>query len=182
MNFDESKHPRDGNGKFTEGSIYNSQDTVGNILRGAEKVLKKQETVTVELDTDIQRKFDQATKKERQKIAFRYLMDNLRGKYAAQDGREIYIEKVGADKLSHTLLEPKIRVLPELARLIETGIFIGIVEAKKEAGKPHKLFKSFAYYQVHFQINDELYNGLLNVGIRENGSSTLYDLNPFEKQ
>ena len=45
----------------------------------------------------------------------------------------------------------------------------------------HKKFKAFAYYKVGFKIKNDIYAAILNIGIRENGSLTLYDINPFEK-
>lgn len=150
--------------------------------KGEKKKLPKKKVVKVNMDAEIQRQLDAAeTPKERQNIAFRYIMDNLRGKYPTEDGRIVAIEKVGADKMSHTFNETKIRVLPELAKLIEAGELENVVEAKKEEGRQHKLFTHFAYYKVSFQIGNERYTGRLNVGIRKDGSSTLYDLNPFNK-
>lgn len=66
--------------------------------------------------------------------------------------------------------------------LIEAGKLEGVVEAKKDGGQPHKLFTYFAYYKVAFKIGETTFVGRLNVGIRENGSSTLYDINPFNKK
>lgn len=210
--FDEDKHPRDGDRKFTDGRGEGSREeyrqsvndrikwakengvelplnTDGSVddLKLQEKIAEKKKALTnkvvkVDMDADIQKQFDRATPKDRQYIAFKYIMDNLRGKYPAEDGRVVAIEKVGADKMSHTLNETKIRVLPELAKLIEAGELEGVVEAQKEGGQSHKLFKKFAYYKVPFQIGEDKYIGRLNVGIREDGSSTLYDLNPFNKQ
>lgn len=223
MAFDEKKHPRDSDGKFTDGnggsernkivaaiSKYSSDPTrdmeysnLPSAKRLADNIPKKawenmpaeqmdeplqgetpngKTVVKVNLDSDIQREFDRATPKERQKIAFDYIMRNLRGKYPMGDGRIVAIERVGADKMSHTLVETKIRVLPELAQLITTGEFEGIVKSDKGDGMPHSSFTSFAYYKVWFQIGNDRYIGLLNVGIRADGSSTLYDLNPFDKQ
>lgn len=214
MAFDESKHPRDSDGKFTDGSDgskrnktvaairkYSSDPTrdleyshLPSAKRIADSIPKKvwesmqrevsngETVVKVNLDSDIQREFDRATPKERQKIAFDYVMRHLRGKYPMGDGRIVAIERVGADKMSHTLVEAKIRVLPELAQLITTGEFEGIVKSDKGDGMPHSSFTSFAYYKVRFQIGNDRYIGLLNVGIRADGSSTLYDLNPFDKQ
>lgn len=181
--FEEEKHPRDSDGKFTDNNSakkgYDSKDDLGSI----KKAIKKEKIVKVDMNSEVQKQLDTAkTPKERQTIAFRYIMDNLRGKYPTGDGRTVAIEKVGADKMSHTFNETKIRVLPELANLIEAGDLEGVVEAKKESGEPHKLFTHFAYYKVAFQIGDNRYVGRLNVGIRKDGSSTLYDLNPFNKQ
>lgn len=150
--WDESKHPRDSKGQFTY------------------------KTVKVDLSADIQKQFDKATPKERSKIAYRYIMDNLRGKYPMSDGRKVIISNVGANKMTHTLYEPKIRALPELKRLIEAGRFI----EEKEAN--HGKFKSFAYFEVRIEVGKEKYKAILNVGIKDNGDSALYDLNQFERQ
>ena len=188
--FKEEDHPRGqpaNKGQFiekeegTKKAVYDSRNDLGTI----KNAIKKTETgkiVKVNMDADIQKQFDKATPKERQNIAFRYIMDNLRGKYPTEDGRVVAIEKVGADKISHTLNETKIRVVPELAKLIEAGKLEGVVEAKKEGEQPHKLFTHFAYYNVPFKIGADTFVGKLNVGIRADGSSTLYDLNPFNKQ
>lgn len=162
-------------------SGYDSRDELGTI-KNATKKTQTGKVVKVDMDADIQKQFDRATPKERQNIAFRYIMNNLRGKYPAEDGRVVAIEKVGADKISHTLNETKIRVVPELAKLIEAGKLEGVVEAKKEGEQPHKLFTHFAYYNVPFKIGTDTFVGRLNVGIRSDGSSTLYDMNPFNKQ
>lgn len=134
------------------------------------------EVVEVDLTADIQKQFDKATPKERQDIAFNYIMNNLRGKYPTNDGRVISIERVGAKKMKNTLKEAKIRVIPELRYLIQSGRFENIKEVD------HKIFKKFAYYRVAFRIGDNKYNALLNVGIRENGDSTLYELNKIEEK
>ena len=134
------------------------------------------DTVEVDLTADIQKQFDNATPKERSKIAYKYIMDNLRGKYPAHDGREITISSVGADKMSHTTHIEKIRVLPELAYLIQAGRARGVVNVE------HIKFDKMAYYDVAFKVGNDYYRALLNVGIRKDGISTLYDINPFNKQ
>lgn len=148
-----------------------------------QKELPKKETVVkINMQADVQKQLDAATSpKERQKIAFRYIMDNLCGKYSTLDGREVTISSIGADKITHRDIAIKLRVSPELAKLVQAGQFENIVEATKENGQPHRLFSHFAYYKVLFQIGDDQYIGRLNIGIRKNGSSTLYDLNPFNK-
>lgn len=130
----------------------------------------------VNLDSDIQKQFDNATPKERAKIAFDYIMNNLRGKYSTSDNREVKIERVGAKEISHTLYEPKIRVSPELSKLIENGRFINIRNAN------HGIFDKFAYYEVRIGIGNDTYSAILNIGIRANGESTLYDINQFKRQ
>lgn len=103
-------------------------------------------------------------------------MDNLRGVYAAKDGRAISIERVGADKITHRNIEIKLRVSPELGEFIKNGELLGVVDVN------HNKFIKMAYYRVHFVIGQDLYDGTLNIGIKKNGDSTLYDLNPFNKK
>ena len=184
--FKEDEHPRDNDGKFTNKngggkSGYDSRDEFGTM----KKAVDKKSTLTkniVKVDTSaaIQKKLDEAeTAKERQKIAYQYIMDNLRGKYTASDGRTVAIEKVGADKITHRDIKIKLRVCPSLADMIKAGEFEGIKDAEE---KSNPKFVKFAYYKVTFQLGNDRYTGLLNVGIRKDGSSTLYDLNPFDKQ
>lgn len=131
--------------------------------------------VDVNLNAEIQKQFDKATPKERSKIAFHYVMDNLRGKYPTKDNREVFVERVGAKEMTHTLYEPKIRVIPELGKLIKAGEFIKISMAE------HGQFKEFAYYKVGIKIANDTYSAVLNIGIRDNGDSTLYDINQFKR-
>ncbi len=128
----------------------------------------------VNLDDEIQKRLDKATPKERPKIAFDYIMKNLRGKYPAQDGRIVAVERVGADKMTHSFDERKIRVLPELKTLIESGRLRGVIDIQ------HKLFSQMAYYDIEFEIGKFRYKAKLNVGIRKNGDSTLYEIKPIE--
>lgn len=139
------------------------------------KVMPSERIVEVNLDAEIQRQFDKATPKERSKIAFHYVMDNLRGKYPTKDNREVFVERVGAKEMTHTLYEPKIRVIPELGKLIRAGEFIKISMAE------HGQFKEFAYYKVDIKIANDTYSAVLNIGIRDNGDSTLYDINQFKR-
>jgi len=198
MHFDESKHPRDKKGRFSDKGESDYSSEINKRIRwakdsGIELPLnsdgsvddlrlqklyetKKSASIKVNMDADIQKQFDAATPRERTKIALNYIMENLRGKYAANDGRVIAIERVGAKEITHTLFEPKIRVTPELANLIEAGNLINVKNAE------HTKFKKFAYYAVGFQIKNDVYRAVINVGIRDDGSSTLYDINQFVKE
>ena len=60
--------------------------------------------------------------------------------------------------------------------LIKASKFKGVVDVN------HNIFKKFAYYDTFFSIKNETYSAKLNIGIRKNGFSTLYDINPFSKQ
>lgn len=182
--FDESKHPRAEDGRFTDGSgtgkTYRQNTSYSEILAKDNKKALTNKIIKVDMNTQIQRQLNEAqSPKERQKIAYRYIMDNLRGKYTAPDGRTVSIEKVGADKITHRDIKVKLRVCPALADMIRAGEMVCITTA---TDKQNPKFVKFAYYKVPFQFGEDKYIGLLNVGIRSDGSSTLYDLNPFKKQ
>ncbi len=189
-NFDESKHKRDHIGRFAKSSdgaggsheateaerrrLHEMGITVGGDSKEKKALTKK--VVKVDMDADIQKQLNAAnTPKERQKIAYRYIMDNLCGKYATRDGRTVTISSVGADKITHRDIEIKLRVSPHLADFIKAGELENVKEVE------HRKFAKFAYYKVSFQLGNDTYTGLLNIGIRSDGSSTLYDLNPFNK-
>lgn len=140
------------------------------------KSTSQDNVVEVDMSAEVQKQLSAAqTPKERQEIAFRYIMDNLRGRYPMNDGRIVAVERVGADKMAHSYDERKIRVLPELKKLIDAGRLRGVIDVQ------HRLFAQIAYYDVEFRINNERYKARLNVGIRSNGDSTLYDIKPIEQ-
>lgn len=164
-------------GQSVEDAVHKKFGTgAGQSQSGDKKKTPTRKVVKVSLEAEIQKQFDKATPKERQKIAFDYIMKNLRGKYPAEDGRVVAIEKVGAKKITHDFGITKMRVVPKLGELIQAGT---LIETKDVS---HKIFKGFAYYKVHFQIGTEMYSAILNVGIRENGDSTLYEINQFAKK
>ncbi len=173
------------NGQFVgngsdEKKEYDNLPSAGKIVANYDKRFGKndnasQEIVKVRMDATIQKQFDNSTPKERSKIAYHYIMDNLRGKYPTKDNREVFIERVGAKEIAHTLYEPKIRVTPELGQLIKVGEFLKISKAE------HGPFKDFAYYKVNIEMANDTYCAVLNIGIRDNGDSTLYDINQFNK-
>ena len=186
--FKESEHPRDDDGKFTDGDFFSGEEKgetkedffQEKDIKSKKKMTPAEKTIEVDLNSDFQKRLNKAaTPKERQKIAFRYIMDNLRGKYTASDGRTVAIERIGADKLTYQDRPDKLRVCPDLAKLIEAGEFDHV--AKGEI-KPNRKFEEFAYYKVRVKMGNEIFNGMLNVGVRKDGSSTLYDLRPFYKE
>lgn len=148
-------------------------------MNGHEGRTKEPAVVKVNLDDEFQKQFNKAeTPKERQRLAFRYIMENLRGEYSAPDGRTVAIERVGAKKMTYQDNRNKLRVCPALADMINAGEYD---HSAKGEDKQNKKFDEFAYYKIRVKMGDEVYIGMLNVGIRKDGSSTLYDLRPFYK-
>jgi len=134
----------------------------------------KQKAVVIDLNADIQKRFDNATPNEQRKIVKDYIMDNLRGKYPTNDGIEVAITGTTAKKYTNKAPVSKLRVAPELARLIQQSTLSGVVDAK------HKSFDKFMYYDVKFSIGNETYSGVLNIGVSNNGDAILYDLNQIK--
>lgn len=156
---------------------FGKSDIDATSKKQSEKKIPTKKIVKVDMDAEVQKQLATAkTPKERQKIAYRYIMDNLCGEYATLDGRAVTISSVGADKITHKDINVKLKVSPHLADFIRAGEFQGIKDVM------HKKFIKFAYYKVTFQIGKEKYSALLNIGVRADGTSALYDINPFNKQ
>lgn len=167
-------------GKLSDEEKKTADSRSGKFEQGTKKKLPTKKVVKVDMDAEVQKQLNAAkTPKERQTIAFRYIMENLRGQYEAEDGRTVAIERVGADKMTYQDNIDKLRVCPALADMIKAGEYDHSAPAEE---KSNKRFVEFAYYKVRVKMGEEVYEGMLNVGIRKDGSSTLYDLRPFHKE
>ena len=132
--------------------------------------------VDVDLSAEIQKRLSNAADaKEEERIVRDYVLRELRGEYHTPDGRIVDITRRGAKKITNGAPVIKLRVTPYLAQLIETGRFQRIIDAN------HKTYKQFAFYDAVFKIGNNWYGGTLNIGVREDDTSSLYDINPFTK-
>jgi hypothetical protein len=133
--------------------------------------------VDVDLTTEIQKELQAAnTVEEKRDIAYRYIMDNLRNRYPTGDGRMVDVWQVSAKKLTHHAPEVRISAIPELVNIITIGTNPEIKDVT------HKRFAKFAYYDVLLKVGDTCYTAVMNIGIRKNGESVLYDINQFEEK
>ncbi|GBU20484.1 hypothetical protein R80B4_00362 [Fibrobacteres bacterium R8-0-B4] len=133
--------------------------------------------IDVDMTTGIQKKLTATDSvKERRSIAYAYIMDNLRGRYPTDDMLEIIVTKRSADKLTNMAPDIRLKVVPELANIIRIGKHPQIKDAE------HSLFVKFAYYDVRFKLDNDCYTAVMNVGIRENGESVLYQINQFKNE
>ncbi|MDR2090817.1 MAG: hypothetical protein LBP62_04100 [Clostridiales bacterium] len=136
------------------------------------------EYVEVDLSAEVQDHFNKAqTAEEQRKIAFDYIMKNLRGKYPTNDGRIVEVYARGADKMTHNAPIVKLRVIPELGNLIRAGKYIGTTKKVE-----HKIYERFAYYDVTVKIGSDFFEARLNIGILGNGVSSLYEINPIKNK
>ena len=92
------------------------------------------------------------------------------------DGRVVSVTRKSADELTHDAHDDRIRVIPELANIIKIGKHPEIKDAT------HKLFIKFAYYDVTLKIGDDYYTAKINIGIKEDGESVLYQINQFKEK
>jgi len=133
--------------------------------------------VDVDLTTDIQKKLWSADSiNERRRIAYYYIMGNLRGEYPTNDGRTVSINQRSANELTHGAPDIRIKVIPELVNIIKAGNRLAIKDAV------HKQFSQFAYYDVLLKVGDEYYTANINIGIRKSGESVLYQINQFDEK
>jgi hypothetical protein len=138
--------------------------------------------VEIRLDSEYQKAIDNAkTANEQRKIAFDYIKDNLKGVYIANDNREINIQNVTAKKITHNAPVTKLRMVENLAEMVEAGELQGVTPTPN-----HPKFREFVYYNtdIKFITDNEVleYSARLNVGVRANGESVLYDINPYSKK
>ena len=100
------------------------------------------------------------------KSAFRYVMDNLRGKkYTILDtGEQVEIGQVGAKKLtSHArYTEDYLQSFVAIPDIIESGIFLG----EEENVKGDKKYDKYRYYACGLKIGNEDYTVRFTVGKR----------------
>lgn len=182
MEWNEKDHPRNKDGEFVEKiKSYNDMSIdelkkETSIYLNDKSLWRTVEPVEIDLKNEVQKKIEGLSPNERQKYVFQYILDNLRGEYSTKDGTLVSIDRVGADKTTHTRNKEKLKALVQLNELIEKSELLGIKKVE------HKKFNKFAYYKTSFKIGNDIYFGLLNIGERKDGTYTVYDLNPFEKQ
>jgi hypothetical protein len=133
--------------------------------------------VDVDLARDVQKKLDAAgTIQEKRRIALQHIMDNLRGKYATNDGRTVEVNRRSANELTFGAPEIRLRAVPELENIIKTGNLKEIKPAE------YGIFENFAYYEAMIKIGDDYYSALINIGVKQDGGSFMYQINKFEKR
>jgi hypothetical protein len=133
--------------------------------------------VDVDLTTDVQRKLQETdSMSEKRQLVYKHVLENLRGKYTTRDGREVNVTRKSADELTFSAHKDSIRVIPELANIIKVGKLTDIKAVK------HKIFSKFAYYDVDLKVGDSYYTANMNIGIKEDGESVLYQINQFKEK
>jgi len=132
--------------------------------------------VKIDMNTEFQKAISGAkTAGDQRDFVYDFIMNNLRGKHIASDGRVVEICEATADKFIHRAPEIKLRVVAELQNMLKFCYLRNVVDVD------HKIFNKFVYYDVVFQVDDKKYIGTLNVGVRKDGASVLYDMKPYNE-
>lgn len=131
--------------------------------------------ILVDTDQDI---FKGKDKTEYNKIAKKYIQEYLYGETTLSENDKAIINSQSANKYTHpgkmpTHFQSKMLLTPELKNVLKIADKDGAETARKENSK----FPSFEYYSVKFEINDKKFQALINIGVADNGSKYLYEIN-----
>jgi hypothetical protein len=72
--------------------------------------------------------------------------------------------------------EIRLRAIPELENIIKAGTLKEIKPAE------YGVFENFAYYDAIVKIGGDFYGALINIGVKPDGGSFMYQINKFEKR
>ena len=65
------------------------------------------------------------------------------------------------------------KMSPELKNLLSVATKVG----ESDAGKSNSTYPKYEYYSADFEIDGQKFNGLINIGVDENGVKHFYDIN-----
>ncbi len=131
--------------------------------------------VRVDTDQDI---FDGFKETDYTKIARMYMQDYLKGKTKLSNNDETRIGNQGISKYTNpkqqtSYINEKMKLSTELKNILA-------ISNKVSEGIPTKInskFPKWEYYRVNFEINGNMFEGLINVGIDSKGDKHFYDIN-----
>lgn len=156
--WDESKHPRDDDGKFTSGGGRAKDETDGTDSKGG---TKNAEPEVVELDenSELARLIASSDRNKYDTIR-RYLIENFGGReLELSDGKKAVIDKSDAKELAHKADNKRTAEIAELEAIIKKARFL------MEKAVSHNKFTAFRYYTAPIRYKGELSEIILNVGI-----------------
>ena len=164
--WDESKHPRDDDGKFTSGGGRAKDETGGTDSKGGTKSTEP-EVVELDENSELMKRVEGLPRKERVKAVENYLREVLGGREIAfHDGIKATVTGRDANKLAHDTYhsekgERRTAELSEVEKLIDAARFV----KKSEVTEHNKdRFSEFRYYSVTTRYKGSEEELLLNVG------------------
>ena len=164
--WDESKHPRDDDGKFTSGGGKAKGETGGTDSKGGTKSTEP-EVVELDENSELMKRVEGLPRKERVKAVENYLREVLGGReiefhdgikatVTGRDAKKLAIDTYHAEKGERRTAE-----LSEVEKLIDAARFVKEGEVE-EHNKDH--FTKSRYYSVKTRYKGEEEELLLNVG------------------
>lgn len=174
MQFDESKHPRDGDGKFTDKGggearrVFELADELGvpydrntsyQTLKARVDEAQKNDIVELSDDNELARLIASSDEKE-YKVLNDYIIKNFAGRtFELPDGLKAKIEKSDASKLSNKTDDKRVAEISQLDNLIKKARFSHQVDNVE-----HKKFSTFRYYATKVSYKGSHSEIWLNVG------------------
>ena len=135
--------------------------------------------VKVDTDQDI---FEGVEPKDYNKIAKMYITDYLLGETKLSNDEKALIDRTGRNKYTNPgkkqqYFDEKMKLTPELKNVIE----IAEKYAYQPKYKNNATYDNYEYYKFNFEINGNKFEGILNIGIDENGNKHFYEVNNIKK-
>lgn len=174
MQFEESKHPRDGDGKFTDKGggeakrVFELADELGvpydrntsyQTVKARVEEAQKNEVVELSDDNELARLIA-SSDENKYKVIKDYLVQNFAGRtFELSDGEKAIIDNGDAKELSHGANTKKTAELSQLKDLLKTAKFNNQANSVS-----HKRFDKFKYYIMKTSYRGKRYDLWLNVG------------------
>lgn len=172
--FDESKHPRDGDGKFTDKGggeakrVFELADELGvpydrntsyQALKARVEETQKNDVVELSDDNELARLIA-SSGENKYKVIKDYLIKNFAGRnFELSDGEKAIVDNRDAKELSHGANTKKVAELSELKKLLRKAKF-----DNQASNVNHKRFDKFKYYVIKTSYKNKRYDLWLNVG------------------
>lgn len=177
MQFDESKHPRDGDGKFTDKGggeakrVFELADELGvaydrntsyQTVKARVEEAQKNEVVELSDDNELARLIA-STDENKNKVIREYIERNFAGKsFELSDGIEATVSNKDASKLANRADDKRIAELSEFNNLVKKAQF-----SHQSDDVEHPKYSKFRYYIGKIKFKGEQNEVWLNVGLHK---------------
>lgn len=178
MQFEESKHPRDGDGKFTDKGggeakrVFELADELGvpydrntsyQTVKARVEEAQKNEVVELSDDNELARLIASSDEKH-WKVISNYIMEKFGGsQLTLSDGSQIIIDKRDARKLSNRVDDKRVAELAELRNITQKAKYL-----RSEKYVEHNKFSEFKYYWTKIRFQNQDSGIYLNIGKGKN--------------
>lgn len=135
----------------------------------------------VKVDTD-QHIFDGIDKKDYNKIAKMYMQDYLMGKTILSNNDNAIIDRKSINKYTNpgivqNKFTEKMKLTPELKNALQISEKV----SQKLPIKINSKYSNWEYYKFKFELDGNNFEGLINIGIDNDGNKHFYEINNIKK-